>query len=157
MKKLMSTISIKVGAKSASVLSELAITIKNMTKSNKLEILVTEMNNAAEELHNILKSYPNINNKNEASPEAAKIEIPMMEIIQVGTVVSLIIEIVARVEDIVKGVEELSDLAKFKSTKGMSHKSKQNSTDIKISFNDQQKDEEATIKILQMTHNNQRT
>lgn len=135
----------KVGTNSACVLRELAITIKSMTKSNKLDILVVEMNNSAQELQNLLKSYPDTHNNSNA-----KMEIPIIEIIQVVTVVSLITEIVARVEDIVKSVEELSNLAKFEPAMFKCDKSKQHSTDNKISPEEQEKDEVAIIKTLQM-------
>jgi len=138
----------KVGDNTANVLRELAMTIKNMTKSNKLDILVIEMNNAALELQNLLKSYPNTQ-KNAKEGGDAKLEIPIIELIQVVTVVSLLTEIVARVEDIVKCVEELSDLAKFKPEMSKCDKTKHHSTDNKISP-DQQNDEETIIKTLQM-------
>jgi hypothetical protein len=139
----------KVGINSTNVLKELSITIKKMTKSNKLDLLVMEMNNAAQELQNLLKSYPNTQINPKASPSEAKLEIPITEIIQVGTIVSLLTEIVARVEDIVKDVEELSNLAKFKEAKTKCDKSKQHSMDCKISP-EQQNDEEVIIKTLQM-------
>lgn len=145
--KIMSRTSIKVGDNSANVLRELASTIKKMKKSNKLDILVIEMNNAALELQNLLKSYPNT--QKNAKDGDAKLEIPIIELIQVVTVVSLLSEIVARVEDIVKCVEELSDLAKFKPEMSKCDKTKQHSTDNKISP-DQQNDEETVIKTLQM-------
>ncbi|TKY52011.1 Aluminum-activated malate transporter 10 [Spatholobus suberectus] len=160
MKKTMSSISMKVGANCASVIRELANTIRNMTKSSKLDILVTEMNSAAQELRSLLNSYPNLVNATShkarrstqtetASPDdqAATIEIPLIEIIQVVTVASLLIEIVARVEGIVEAVEELSDLAEFQPETCV--KSKQHAADSKISP-DQQNDEEAVIRTLQM-------
>lgn len=142
----------KVGATSASVLRELAITIKSMTKSNKIDILVVEMNNAAQELQNLLKSYPNTHNNNnnvteEGSP-AAKTEIPLMDIIQVVTVVSLLVEIVARVEDIVIAVSELSNLAKFQPAISKCDKSEQHRADSKIS--PCQLTDEQAIKTIQM-------
>lgn len=123
-----------------------------MTKSSKVDILVTEMNSAAQELRDLLKSYPNLVNPSSHNAQgtqtegAAKMEITVMEIIQVVTIASLLIEIVARVEVIVKAVEELSDLAKFQPA--MCVKSKQHIVDNKISLN-QQKDEEV-INTLQM-------
>ncbi|CAK8572197.1 unnamed protein product [Lathyrus sativus] len=143
-KKTMSAPSMKVGANTASVLRELAITIKTMTKSNKLDILVIEMSNASQELQNILKSYPITLNKNgtEVSYDEGKVEIPIMEIIQVVSVVALFNEIVVRVKDIVKCVEELSNLAKFEPAElSKCNKSKQHLTDNKISP-EQQNDEE---------------
>ncbi|QCE07727.1 Aluminum-activated malate transporter [Vigna unguiculata] len=161
MKNNMRSISMKVGANSASVIRELATTMRNMTKSSKLDILVTEMNCAAQELRSLLSSYPNLVNASSHNakcsaqtetttssdiPQAAKIEIPLMQIIQVITVASLLIEIVARVEGIVETVEELSDLANFRPE--MCVKSKQHSPDNKISP-DQQINEE-TERTLQM-------
>ncbi|KAJ1403998.1 Aluminum-activated malate transporter [Sesbania bispinosa] len=139
-KNNMSSISMKVGLKTASVIRELATTIRNMTKSHKLDVLVVEMNDAAQELQNFLKHYPK-GAQTEAAAHgdevAAKVEIPLMEIIQVVTVASLLIEIVVRVEEIVKAVEELSDLAEFQPA--MCDKSKQHT----------EKNEEA-IKTLQI-------
>lgn len=140
----MSKTSIQVGDISANVLRELAITITSMTKSNKLDILVIEMNSAAQELQNLLKSYPNTQKNDDA-----KMEIPIMDIIQVVTMVSLLTEIVARVEDIVNCVEELSNLGKYKPAMSKCDKSKQHSTDSKISP-EQQNEEEAIVKTLQV-------
>lgn len=145
----------KVGANTASVLRELAITIKTMTKSNKLDTLVIEMSNTSQELQNLLKSYPNTHNKNGTEvpyddDDDEKIEIPIMKIIQVVTVVSLLNEIVVRVKDIVKCVEELSNLAKFEpSILSKCNKSKQHLADNKISP-EQQNDEETIIKTIQI-------
>ncbi|CAL5206860.1 unnamed protein product [Lathyrus oleraceus] len=155
MKKNMSAPSMKVGANTASVLRELAITIKTMTKSNKLDTLVIEMSNTSQELQNLLKSYPNTHNKNGTEvpyddDDDEKFEIPIMEIIQVVTVVSLLNEIVVRVKDIVKCVEELSNLAKFEpSILSKCNKSKQHLADNKISP-EQQNDEETIIKTIQI-------
>ncbi|KAL5097296.1 hypothetical protein RYX36_001623 [Vicia faba] len=143
-RKIMSKTSMQVGDNSANVLRELALTIRNMTNSNKLDILVMEMNSAAQELQNLLKSYPNTQNNDDA-----KMEIPIMDIIQVVTMVSLLTEIVARVEDIVNYVEELSSLGKYKPAVSMCDKSKQHSTDNKISP-EQQNEDEAIVKTLQM-------
>ncbi|XP_058762330.1 aluminum-activated malate transporter 10-like [Vicia villosa] len=143
-RKMMSKTSMQVGDISANVLRELALTIKSMTKSNKLDILVIEMNSASQELQNLLKSYPNTQNKDDA-----KMDIPIMDIIQVVTMVSLLTEIVARVEDVVKCVEELSDLGKYKPAVSKCDKSKQHSTDSKISP-EQENEEEEIVKTLQM-------
>ncbi|KAK7269027.1 hypothetical protein RIF29_21742 [Crotalaria pallida] len=151
-KKNMSSISLKVGAQCANVIRELAITMRNMTKSSKIDILVTEMNNDAQELRDLLKSYPNLINPSSSSHNAqetqtevvANMEIPLMEIIQVVTIASLLIEIVARVKCIVKGVEELSDLAKFQPATCV--KSKQHTMDNKISP-EEEKDEGAINKL----------
>ncbi|KAE9619105.1 hypothetical protein Lal_00047190 [Lupinus albus] len=147
-KKNMRSISLKVVTNCASLIRELALTMKNMTNSCKVDILIMEMNNAAQELSDLLKSYPKLVDPSESHNAqdtqievAAKIEIPVMEIIQVVTLASLLIEIVARVKCIVKAVEELSDLAKFKPAK-----SKQHAVENKFSP-DQEKDEKTINKI----------
>ncbi|KAK7391838.1 hypothetical protein VNO78_20261 [Psophocarpus tetragonolobus] len=158
MKKSMRSISMKVGSDCVSVIRELATTIRKMTKSSKVDLLVTEMNSAAQELRSSLNSCPNLVNARSHTTKptqtetassddvAAKVEIPIMEIIQVVTVASLLVEMVARVESIVEAVEELSDLANFQPE--ISVKSKQHTVDNKISP-DQQEDEEA-VRTLQM-------
>jgi len=152
----MRSISLKVGADCASVIREVANTMRKMRKSSKLDIRVTEMNSAAQELRSLLSCYPNLvhnakrSTQTETAPSdiplPAKVEISLMQIVQVVTVASLLIEIVARVEGIVEAVEELSDLANFQPE--MCVKSKQHSPDSKISP-DQQNDEE-TERTLQM-------
>ncbi|CAL0316661.1 unnamed protein product [Lupinus luteus] len=145
-KKNMSSISLKVGANCASLIRELAVTMRNMKKSSKVDILLMEMNNSAQELQDLLKSYPNLVNAQDIETEvAAKIEISLLEIIQVVTIASLLIEIVARVKCIGKCVEELSDLAKFQPA--MCDKSKHHTVDNKINP-DQEKDEEAINNIV---------
>ncbi|CAL0299957.1 unnamed protein product [Lupinus luteus] len=140
-KKNMRSISLKVVTNCASLIRELAITMRNVTKSSKVDILIMEMNSSAQELSDLLKSYPNLVDPSESHNSQAKIEIQVMEIIEVVTLASLLIEIVSRVKCIVKAVEELSDLAKFKPAK-----SKQHAVENKISP-DQEKDEEAINKI----------
>ncbi|RDX60354.1 Aluminum-activated malate transporter 10, partial [Mucuna pruriens] len=150
MKKKMRSVSMKVGGNCASVIRELASIMRNMKKSSKLDILLKEMNGGAQELGSLLNSYPNLVNAASqnakctetasADDPAAKIEMPLMEIIQVVTVDSLLIEIVGRVEGIVEAVEELSDLAEFQPA--MCVKSKQHTADSKISP-EQHNDEEA--------------
>lgn len=156
MKKHISNISLKVGTNSAGVLRELANTIRSMRKSSKVvDILIAEMNSAAQELQDLLKSYPNLvttppshttqgsETETTSSGELPhKKELTLMDVIQVVTIASLLIETVARVEDIVCSVKELSDLAEFKEEK--CKKSKQN-----IEDNREQKDEK-DMKTLQM-------
>ncbi|MED6157760.1 hypothetical protein PIB30_026289 [Stylosanthes scabra] len=143
-KKKLSSISVKLGSKSAEVIREVATTMRNMRKSSKVDMLVVEMNNAAQELRDLLNNShsnnllvipqkpPTTEDDQEVGPVVVELNnmmmIPVMEIIQVVTVASLLIETVSRVEDIVKTVDELSHLAKFKEPKCV--KSKQPSNNI---------------------------
>lgn len=149
-----------------SVIRELANTIRDMKKSSKVGILVAEMNSTTQELQGVLKSYPNLvitttpssSSQNNAPgtelTEAASsaelapkiLDISLMDVMQVVTVASLLIEIVARVEGIVSCVEELSDIAQFKCIKS----NKQDIGDNKSSLNEQKDDEGDMKKTLQM-------
>lgn len=110
-----------------------------MKKSSNINLLVKEMKNAVKELQNDLKSLPTFftntpqqlpeaeNTQNVKSPASAT---PLMEILPLITLVSLLIEIAGRVEDIVDAVEELADLAVFKPV--AEEKTKQNHPSNKI-------------------------
>ncbi|KAG6730363.1 hypothetical protein I3842_01G075900 [Carya illinoinensis] len=109
---------------SSYVLKELALTVENTTKSSKIDFLVGEMNFAVQELEDALKSVPNSVTEptvlstleapiNEANREP-KTTIPLiMEFLPLATLVSLLIEIAARVEEIANAVDQLAGLAKF--------------------------------------------
>ncbi|KAJ7945087.1 Aluminum-activated malate transporter [Quillaja saponaria] len=127
---------LKVSTNSASVIRELATCIKTMKKSSGTDILVAEMKGAAQELKDVLKSYPtsclithdqilkaenpeNHHDHNQlpiSSTRSSTVDVapfPLMEIVQVVTTASLLIEVTVRVEGIVNAVEELADLAEF--------------------------------------------
>lgn len=112
---------------SSDVLKELALTIENTTKSSKIDFLVGEMNFAVQELEDALKSVPNSVTEptelstmevpiNEANREpVTKTTLPLIvEFLPLATLVSLLIEIAARVEEIANAVDQLAGLAKFK-------------------------------------------
>ncbi|XP_040988381.1 aluminum-activated malate transporter 10-like [Juglans microcarpa x Juglans regia] len=126
-KKHISKNSLKVSSNSASVIRELAMTIKTMKKSPNIHYLVGDLNSAVQELQTDLKSLPELfspqSNMEAEIPENKKIEaasrtvvvtlMPLMESIPLVTQASLLIEIAARINDIVEAVEELSDLSEF--------------------------------------------
>lgn len=102
------------------------MTIKTMKKSSNIHYLVGDLNSAVQELQTDLKSLPELfsppSNMEAEIPENKKIEaasvtvvatMPLMEIIPLVTQASLLIEIAARISDIVEAVEELSNLSEF--------------------------------------------
>ncbi|XP_075652158.1 aluminum-activated malate transporter 10-like [Castanea sativa] len=125
-KKHLNNSSLKVSSNSSSVIRELAVTIKTMKKSSNIHSLVGEMNFAAQELQNDLKSLPKLFNPPSMpeadTPENKKIEpisrtmvkIPLMEFVPLVTLASLLNEIATRIKGIVDAVEELENLAAFK-------------------------------------------
>ncbi|KAJ0052388.1 hypothetical protein Pint_00620 [Pistacia integerrima] len=126
---------------SSIVLEELGITMKTMTKSSKIDILVAEMNFAVQELKNALKSLPNhvltspsstVEASGDASAEPIrKITItPFTEILPLVTLVSLLIENAAKLEGIVKAVDELATLAEFKPVADKKPKHKHSITEL---------------------------
>lgn len=150
MKKHLSNIAMKVSSDSSVVIKELARSMKTMKKSSTIDFLVGEMNNSVVELQEDLKSLPSLfipqqqqeaespENKNTEQSGSTK-SVPLMEIIPLVTLASLLIEIVVRIEGMVSAVEELAELAEFKSTGD--RKTKQNQTPNKV-IPDQHKEEE---------------
>lgn len=125
---------------SSIVLEELGITMKTMTKSSKIDVLVAEMNFAVQELKNALKSLPShvltspstVEASGDASAEPIrKITItPFTEILSLATLVSLLIENAARIEGVVKAVDELAALAEFKPVADNKPKHNQSITEL---------------------------
>ena len=107
-------LSLRLSTSCASVIRELAKNTRNMTKSSCVDILVEEMNNTAQELQEVLKSNNLINNAaNNPTKADGPPQLVLMETFQLLTLASLILEISARVEDIVKDVQQLAELAHF--------------------------------------------
>ncbi|XP_054808977.1 aluminum-activated malate transporter 10 isoform X2 [Prosopis cineraria] len=106
MKEQISGMSLRLSANCASVIRELAKTSRNMTKSSKVDILVGEINSATQELQQVLKSnsITNVTKTQGLSPQLV-----LTETFQLLALASLLIEIAARVEDIVKDVQQLAD------------------------------------------------
>lgn len=118
------------------------------------------MNNAVQELQNDLKSLPGLpiqqslpeagtpqdkKTYSNSTSAAASVPVPLIEIIPLVTLVSLLIEIAARIESIVDAVEKLADLAQFQPVADEKIK-KDNKPDSKI-VQDQHKEDETVITI----------
>lgn len=115
----------KLSTDSSSVLSEVANVMRTMTKSSKIDLFVGEMHFALEDLQNALKSLPN----HSISPPAGTVQpscnttvktyrkpdivVPVVEIVPLVTIASLLIEIAARVQEIMESVNELASQAEF--------------------------------------------
>ncbi|XVF33131.1 hypothetical protein REPUB_Repub17cG0141800 [Reevesia pubescens] len=127
----------KVSSYSTNVLKELAITMKKMKKSPKIDFRVAEMNFAVQELQDALKSLPShliasTSSSTEESMEAKAVTInkanvlpPIMKVLPLVTVVSLLAEIAARIGGVVDAVGELASLAEFKPAKDQKPKQNQ--------------------------------
>ncbi|KAI6707782.1 hypothetical protein NL676_010744 [Syzygium grande] len=110
---------------SCNVLRELSMSVKTMTNSSKLQLSLGEMNFALQELQNALKSLPtqlilqqpladeSNENKSTTTKERAP---PVIGVIPLATLVSLLTEITARIEETVDGVVKLAELAEFKAS-----------------------------------------
>ncbi|KAG7025310.1 Aluminum-activated malate transporter 10, partial [Cucurbita argyrosperma subsp. argyrosperma] len=98
---------------SSKVLKELSIVIKTMKKSTKIDLEVSDMNIAVQELQAAIASFPSTQTANEEH-EAATIP-PLMELLPLATLVSLLIETASRIEHVVNAVETLANVANFDS------------------------------------------
>ncbi|KAL6131116.1 hypothetical protein ACLB2K_069494 [Fragaria x ananassa] len=105
---------------SSDILRELAITVKTMTKSSKMGLLVQEMNTAVQKLQISLKSLPSclIAPTSEETADEAPFRktciTPLVEVIPLTTFVSLLIENAARINGIVDAVNELAIMVDMK-------------------------------------------
>nr|XP_016513837.1 PREDICTED: aluminum-activated malate transporter 10-like [Nicotiana tabacum] len=129
----------RVSSSTAEILRELAMNMKTMRKSSRIDILVQEKNSTIQELETQLKQASGLlivpkgakNEKDEEKPVVRTSNvIPMVEIIPAATFASLVIEIATRIEGVVDAVEELSKMAKFKIEDA--EKMKQSKSVIKI-------------------------
>lgn len=112
---------------SSSILKELALMMKTMTRSSQLDFSLGEMNFAIQELQDALRSLPcnsqpmlmpedDINHEKPGTKVASHSP-PLLEVLPLVTFVSLLIETAARIEDLTDGVVELSEKAEFKPPK----------------------------------------
>ena len=128
LRKHLSDKCLKVNSYSTNVLKELALTIKKMKNSSKIDSRVAEMNFAVQELQGALKSLPShliasSLSTGEESTEAKPVTIkkanvpPIMKVLPLVTVVSLLADIATRIGGVIDAVEELTSLAEFKPAK----------------------------------------
>ncbi|KAL6322189.1 hypothetical protein AAG906_005135 [Vitis piasezkii] len=125
---------------SSNVLKELMITMKTMRRSSKIDFFVGEMNSAVKDLQNGMKSLPTMlsvppPDTVKGKPGTKTTMPPLMEVLPLATLVSLLIEIAARIEAIVNNIDELACLAEFKPAKD--DKPKQNQSTITPISDDQ--------------------
>ncbi|KAL8138396.1 hypothetical protein V2J09_004397 [Rumex salicifolius] len=120
---------LKVSSCSSKVLKELAGVIRAMKKSPKIEILVSEMNFAVQQLQNALKTlpkefaqpiiHPPIEPEYRADINGEQTEkktpsVSLFEALPMAALVALLTETVSRIEDI---IDEVNDLARVAFTK----------------------------------------
>ncbi|KAK1376620.1 Aluminum-activated malate transporter 10 [Heracleum sosnowskyi] len=119
LKKHLKDMCVKLSSYSSNVIKELAIIMKTMTKSPSIHISIGQMNVAVHELQDALKNVPNqvVVQILQASNDGMKGETtntrPLLEILPLATVASLLVELAARIEVIVKEVDQLADQAEF--------------------------------------------
>lgn len=115
----------QVSSSTAEILKELALNMKTMRKSSRMDMLLQEKNSAIRELETLMEQLSGLliqpkwakNEKDDQEKPVIKTStnvIPLVEIIPTATFASLVIEIATRIEGVVDAVEELSKMAKFK-------------------------------------------
>ncbi|OAY64480.1 Aluminum-activated malate transporter 10 [Ananas comosus] len=123
-KKHLSDVCMRLSSQCSMVLKDMSSSIKAMRRSQGIDVLVADMNEAVQDLQSALKALPSQLIQGTASPqrEAASDEkhsisvtatLPLMEALPLITVASLLIEISSRIEGAVNAVETLARLAKF--------------------------------------------
>ncbi|KAG5593467.1 hypothetical protein H5410_043981 [Solanum commersonii] len=111
----------QVSSSTSEILKELALNMKTMRKSSRMDMLIQVKSNAIQELETLMEQLSGlliIQPKNDQEKPVTRTSstnvIPLVEIIPTATFASLVIEIAMRIEGVVDVVEELSKLAKFK-------------------------------------------
>lgn len=122
LKEHFSTFCVKLSSNSSAVLRESVVVIRTMVKSPKIDLRLDEMFNAVEEIQSALKvlsnqtigateTKPQESSDGNGESDACPVVIPFVAIVQLVTVSSLLIEIAARTENIVKTVNRLAEKA----------------------------------------------
>ncbi|KAI3441720.1 uncharacterized protein J3R85_001745 [Psidium guajava] len=136
--------SMAVCSRSCNVLRELSISVKTTTNSSKLDSSVVEMKFAVQELQNALTSlpsqlilwqpFPDQSNENKSIAKKERAP-PVMGVIPLATLVSLLTEIAARIEETVDAVVKLAELAEFKASNEEKRAQSQSTSNIQSSDN----------------------
>ncbi|KAL9234566.1 hypothetical protein vseg_009424 [Gypsophila vaccaria] len=127
----------KLSISSSKVLNELATTIRKNRRSTSIDFLVDQMNIEVEDLQNALKSLPchtilpkstteSLEQGNEKKLESTT-KASMLEVLSVGTMVTLLVEAAGRIEQIVEAVDNLASIAEFKTQNEKRSQQKQSS------------------------------
>ncbi|OVA14746.1 Aluminum-activated malate transporter [Macleaya cordata] len=137
-KKHLSSHCMRLSSNSSTVLKELAVITKTMKKSSTIDVSVAEMNSAVQDLQNALKMnflptqlIPSLLTSVEETRDLiltmATTSVPvLLEVLPLVTVTSLLIEISARIGEIVYAVEELASMTGFTKPAGDENKNRQN-------------------------------
>ncbi|XP_010556613.1 PREDICTED: aluminum-activated malate transporter 10 [Tarenaya hassleriana] len=109
---------LKLSSASSKILKELANAMKSTTKSSSMDFLLFGMISAKQELQERLRTVPERIEKHEEGEvmekEGGENRRSMHEVLPLATLVSLLLENTDRIQEIVRAVEELSNLAGFK-------------------------------------------
>lgn len=111
LKKHVSSACLRLGLEASNVLGELASSIESMKRSSNIEVLMGKMNEAAEEMQNVLSAPP----IKVAERKAVVPTVLLMEAMEVITVASLLNEVTLRIEGVADAVEDLAEMASFQS------------------------------------------
>ncbi|KAI3977724.1 hypothetical protein MKX01_009609 [Papaver californicum] len=159
-KKHLNNVCIRLSTRSSAVLRELTVMIKTMKKSSTVEFSIGEMSSAVQELQHAMKCLPIpppttlLPSLVKALPQTEITELipttqantPLMEVLNLVTITSLLVEISARIEDIVDAVNELESMIGFTESTSDEKKKQQNEP---VMSDDQELQDKNEIKILQ--------
>ncbi|KAJ6807538.1 aluminum-activated malate transporter 10-like [Iris pallida] len=120
-KKHLSNVCTNLSLECSKVLKEAANSIKTMKASSAIEVMVADMNYAVEGVHGALRTLPQAagaaaDHSTDQEKEQVISTAPvllLMEALPLVSVSSLLIEISARIEEVVDAVEDLAELAGF--------------------------------------------
>ncbi|XP_026440870.1 aluminum-activated malate transporter 10-like [Papaver somniferum] len=159
-KKHLSNVCIRLSSHSSAVLRELTVMIKTMKKSSTIEFSIGEMGSAVQEIQHAMKCLPipppttqllpllvkSQTEITELVPTTQAANTPLMEVLNLVTITSLLVEISARIEDIFGAVNELANMTGFTVSIIDEKKKQQNKP---VASDDQELQDKNEMKILQ--------